>query len=326
MKLIIPMAGHGTRLRPHTFTKSKALYEVAGKPILGHVLDRIKGLNISEAVFILDEYNKDLERYLKSAYKFKSSFVLQKERKGVGHAIYETRGAFKKDEDVFVLFADTLIEADLKNITKGVHDGIIWTKRVEDPSSFGVVFLHEGYISRIIEKPDVPDSDQAIVGIYYFKSSDILFNSLKHIIKNDIKNKGEYQLTDALQHMINKGVKLVSKEVGIWKDCGSIENMLEANKYLLDKIEIKSNNPKTSVIIKPVFIDVGAKITNSVIGPNVSVGKDCVIDGCIIKDSIVGEESVIKGANLDKSMIGNKSEVSGKSSNLNIGDWSKTEL
>ncbi|MFT4261050.1 MAG: sugar phosphate nucleotidyltransferase [Candidatus Woesearchaeota archaeon] len=326
MKLIIPMAGHGTRLRPHTFTRSKALYEVAGKPILGHVLDRIKGIDVNEAIFILDEYNKDLEMYLKSNYKFKCSFVLQKERKGVGHAIYETRNAFKKNEDVFVLFVDTLIEADLKNISKGVHDGVIWTKRVEDPSNFGVVFLHEGYISRLIEKPDVPDSNQAIVGMYYFKSSDMLFDSLKHIIKNEIKNKGEYQLTDAMQHMINIGCKLISKDVSVWEDCGSVENMLEANKYLLNKIDIKSKNPNTSVIIKPVFIDVGAEISNSVIGPNVSIGKDCVIDGCIIKNSIIGEESVVRGANLDGSMIGNKSKVSGKGASLNIGDWSSTDI
>jgi glucose-1-phosphate thymidylyltransferase len=326
MKLIIPMAGKGTRLRPHTILKSKALFEIGGKPILGHILNSISKLRIKEAIFIVDEPNLELERFLKQNHKFKCSFVIQKERKGVGHAIYETKKLFNLDSEVFVLFADTLIEADVSNIKKGFHDGIIWTQKVQDPTKYGVVYLNDGIVTRLIEKPEFPDSDLAIVGMYYFKSSKVLFKSLKYIIDNDIKSKGEYQLTDAMQYMINSGSKLISRPVNIWQDCGNFESILEANKYLLNKIDIKGPAPKTSVIIKPVFIGVGSKVTNSVIGPNVSIGNDCIIDGAIIKNSVIGEEVSIQGGNMDKCLVGSNVNLKIKGKSLNLGDYSSADF
>lgn len=320
------MAGYSPKLAPHTFNKSKALFEVAGKPILSHVLDRVKGLDFSEVIFVLDEHNPKLEKYLKSKYKFKFSFVLQKERRGVADAIHQARGEFEKDEDVFILFVDTLIEADFKDFKKGFHDGIIWTKKVDDPRRFGVVFHHENYISKLIEKPAVIDSNEAMVGMYYFRSWKVLHKAIKHIIDNDILNQGEYQLTDAMQIMINNGAKLLSREVKTWKDFGSLDSILEANSYLLKNNNIKSQTPTKCVIIKPVYIGEGCKITNSVIGPHVSIGRDCTIEGCIIRNSIVGEESRVTDANLNKSVIGAKNVVSARGKSLNLGDLSLIDM
>ena len=326
MKLIVPMAGYNPTLAPQTLNKSKALFEVAGKPILGHVLDRVKGLNFSSAIFILDEHNEKLEKYIKKEYKFSPEFVLQKERLGVAHAIHQARDAFEKDEDVLILFVDTLIESEFKDFNKGFHDGIIWTKKVNDPRKFGVVFHHEGYISKLIEKPVVIDSNEAMVGMYYFKSWKLLHKAIKHIIDNDIKNHDTHQLTDAMQIMINNGAKLLSREVLTWKDCGSFESVLEANSHLLKKTNIKSPTPTGTVIVKPVHIGEGCKITNSIIGPYVSIGKDCVIEGSIIKNSIVGEESNIKDANLNKTIIGSNNHVRAKGKSLNLGDFSLIDM
>lgn len=321
MKIIIPMAGKGTRLRPHTLTTPKALVELAGKPMLAHVLDRIKVLKPKEAIFVVDERNHQLESYLNKNYPFKSKFVVQKERKGAGHAIYQTKEVFGSKDKVFVIFADTLIEADLSSV-KTRSDGVIWTKKVEDPSNYGIVHTEKNYVVQLIEKPEVPTSDQAIVGMYFFKDSDMLFRSLTYIIENEIVSKGEYQITDAIQYMINQGAKIRTSPVNIWQDCGTTQMLLDANKYLLKKSNIKSK-PTTSVIIPPCHISDGVKIKDSIIGPNVSVGKDSVIVGSIVKNSIIGRESKLKEVNMDESIVGNSSEVIGTFKSISIGDYSK---
>ena len=322
MKLIIPMAGKGTRLKPHTHTTPKPLMHVAGKPVLSHLLDSISSLNIDTAIFIVDQENPELAEYLKSNYPFKSVFIQQKERKGVAHAIYGARN-HAKDDSAFILFSDSLIEADLKGVEKTKEDGIIWTKEVKDPRNFGVVFLHEGKITRLIEKPDTPVSDKAIVGMYYIKESNKLFNAIECLIKDGIMTKGEYQITDALQLMINNNAKFISSPVKEWKDCGSVPNLLETNKYLLEKNKKLFNESKNSVIIKPVFIAKGAKVENSIIGPNVSVGKEAVIENSIISDSIINEKAYVKGATLKDCIIGKEARVHGTTKKLNIGDSSE---
>ncbi len=321
MKLIIPMAGKGTRLRPHTITTPKPLVELAGKPMLAHVLDRIKDLKIKEAVFIVDEEKPALKKYLEKTYGFKVYFEIQKERKGIAHALYQGKKYFGKEE-VFILFADTLIEADFKNLKKTKADGIIWTKEVEDPRKFGVVFLHNDYITKLIEKPEIPPTNKAIVGMYYLKDASKLFKAIKTILDKQIMSKNEYQITDALQIMIESGQKLKNGEVSMWKDCGNVTSLLEANRYLLKKINVKTT-PKKSVIIKPVNIEPGAQIINSVIGPNVSIGRDTLIDGSVIKESIIGKESVIKDTILKNSVIGNNTKVQGNGKSVSIGDYSE---
>ena len=321
MKLIIPMAGKGTRLRPHTITTPKPLVELAGKPMLGHVLDRIKDLKIKEAVFIVDEEKPNLKKYLEKNYGFKVHFEVQKDRKGIAHALYQGKKYFNKEE-VFILFADTLIEADFKKLHKTDGDGIIWTKEVEDPRKFGVVFLHDNYITKLIEKPEIPPTNKAIVGMYYLKDSSKLFSAIKNILDKQIMSKNEYQITDALQIMIEKGAKLRAGEVKMWKDCGNAQSLLEANQYLLKGLNVKTT-PKTSVIIKPVNIEPGAQIKNSVIGPNVSVGKDSYIEGSVIKESIIGKDSEIKNTVLKDSIVGSHTKVKGNGRNINIGDYSE---
>jgi glucose-1-phosphate thymidylyltransferase len=322
MKLIVPMAGKSAKLSPFTTTTPKPLIHVAGKPILGHLLDRLSQVKISEAIFIVDEDNPELKTYISKNYKFKAKYIQQKERRGVAHAIYGAKGAFHKEE-VMILFADTLIETDLSNIGKLKADGIIWTKQVQDPRDFGVVFIYDGLITQMIEKPETPISDKAIVGLYYVKDSDKLFSAVDFLIKNKIMTKGEIQLTDAFQIMINKGYKIVSGDVKVWHDCGTIPNLLEANRYLLSKIKTSDGDLKNTVIIKPVFLEKGCKVYDSVIGPNVSIGRNAKINSCIISDTIIGENAVVDSAILNECTLGKNSKVFAARKKINMGESSE---
>jgi len=317
------MAGRGTRLRPFTYTTSKPMMRVAGKPILGHLLDSLSALKIDKTIFIVSEDNADLKKFIKKNYSFDATYILQKDHKGVAHAIYGAKN-YANDDETIILFADTLIKADLKRVHNNKDlDGIIWTKQVEDPRSFGVVFTHNGIISKIIEKPETPISDKAIVGLYYFKNSTKLFEAIEHLLKNDIKTKGEFQLTDALQLLVNQDERLIQEDVAIWKDCGTAQNLLETQAYLLE--HIKDNKAKTehSIIIKPVFIEKGARIINSVVGPNVSIGKDSVIESSIVSNSILGRDALIGQSILENSIIGNEARIKGSPRKLNMGDSSE---
>lgn len=322
MKLIIPMAGKGTRLRPHTHTTNKSLVHVAGKPLIAHILDSLSDLKIDEAIFILDKEQPELVELIENNYKFKGTYIQQKEQKGNGHAIFGAK-KYATGDDVFIIFGDTLVEANLKKIDKDNEEGIIWTKKVDDPSSYGVVFEQDNKITRLIEKPETPISDKAIIGMYYFNNSKKLFNALEHIIKNDIKSKGEYMLTDAIQIMIDKGDKFVSREVQRWVDTGTVPRLINTNKYLLEKSKQKTEPTKNSIIIKPVFIEKGAKIENSIIGPNVSIGKQAKINNAVISDTIVNKEAIISDAVLKQCVIGKNAKVKGNAKKLNIGDGSE---
>lgn len=322
MKLIVPMAGKTSKLNPYAATTPKPLIHIAGKPLLGHLLDRISSLKISEAIFIVDEDNEELKEYIQKNYKFKARYILQKERRGVAHAIFGAKKLLH-EEDVMILFADTLIDTNLTNVTKIKADGVIWTKQVKDPRNYGVVFMYDGLITQLIEKPDTPVSDKAIVGLYYIKDSNKLFSSIEFLMKNKIMTKGEYQLTDALQLMINRGAKLVSGDVKVWQDCGTIPNLLETNKYLLSKAKTAGGDLKNTVIIKPVFVEKGARINNSVIGPNVSVGKRVIINSCIVSDSIINEGAIVESAVLKECTIGKNAKVQGTGKKLNIGESSE---
>jgi glucose-1-phosphate thymidylyltransferase len=322
MKLIVPMAGRSSKLSPFTTTTPKPLIHVAGKPILGHLLDRLSDVKISEAIFIVDEDNQELKTFISKNYKFKSKYILQKERKGVAHAVFGAKNLIH-NEEIMILLADTLIETDLASFKKIKADGVIWTKQVKDPRDYGVVFIYDGIITQLIEKPETPISDKAIVGLYYVKESEKLFSAIEFLMKNKIMTKGECQLTDAFQLMINKGAKIVSGDVKIWQDCGTIPNLLETNKYLLSKVKASEGDLKNTVIIKPVFFEKGAKISDSVIGPNVSVGKNANISSCIISDTIIGEDAVVDSAVLRECTIGKHSKVYGARKKLNMGESSE---
>lgn len=321
MKVIIPLAGFGTRLRPHTYTKPKPLINVAGKPVLGHLLDKLKGLNIAEIVFIVGYLGEQIETYVSANYNFKAHYIEQKELLGQAHAIHLAKDLV--DGPTIVLFVDTLFEADLGRLQQEQSDGVIYVKEVEDPRRFGVTLVNQqGYITKLIEKPDSMQDNLAVIGLYYVKDIQRLMQAIELLMARNLQTKGEFYLADALQLMLDDGAKLRPEEVKVWLDCGQPDTVLETNRYLLkhnmdNSADVVSTN---SIIIPPVHIHPTAKIKNSIIGPDVTIAAKCEIEGSIIRDSIVDEESYIKDAALEKSLIGRKVDLVGRSRHMNLGD------
>jgi glucose-1-phosphate thymidylyltransferase len=321
MKVIIPVAGIGTRLRPHTHTAPKGLLHVAGKPILGHVIDSLKQIKIDEVIFIIGFMGEQIVDYVKKNYRFKSKFVEQKELKGLGYAIWLACPEIENNEPVLIVLGDTIFKADLSPVLKGGFDAL-GTKKVGDPRRFGIVETEKGFVKKLLEKPEKPKSNQALVGVYYIASTKKFKESLGEIIKKNIKTKSEYQLTDALQLMINKGAKIKTFEIKGWYDCGKPETLLETNRHLLSKIK-STRALKSSVIIPPIFVSGSAKVKNSILGPHVSVADKAVIENSIIRNSIISEKAKVNDCLLDSSLIGNHAEVKGVFNRLNVGDSSE---
>jgi glucose-1-phosphate thymidylyltransferase len=321
MKVIIPVAGIGTRLRPHTHTAPKGLLHVAGKPILGHILDALKQVKIDEAIFIIGFMGEQIVEYVKKNYKFKLKFIQQKELKGLGYAIHLASPEIKNNEPVLIVLGDTIFETDLSPVLRAKFDAL-GTKKVEDPRRFGIVEMERGFAKKLVEKPDKPSSNQAVVGVYYVRSTETFKQSLKEIIEKNIMTKNEYQLTDALQLMINKGVKFKTFEITGWYDCGKPETLLETNRHLLSRIK-SARKLKGSVVIPPVFVSKTATVKNSIIGPYVSVADKAVIQDSIIRNSIISERAEVNNSRLQSSLIGNSAVVHGVFRQLNVGDSSE---
>jgi glucose-1-phosphate thymidylyltransferase len=323
MKAILPVAGMGTRLRPLTHTTPKALVHVAGKPILGHILDALVPLGIDEVVLIVGHLGEQIVRYVQSAYPIRVRCVEQPERRGLGHAVFLAKEAFSEDEPTLIVLGDTIFSADLGSVlTAG--ESAIGVHEVEDPTRFGVVELHGSRIRRLVEKPAVPPSNLAIVGVYYLASSRRLFSALQEIIDRDIKVKGEYQLTDALQLLIERGEKISSFPVPDWLDCGNPETLLGSNRLLLDKQNGNGELKPTQecIIVPPVSIAASAKITQSIIGPYVSIAEGVEVHQCIIRNSIVNREAHVANVLLSDSIIGERAAVGGTYTQVNVGDSS----
>ena len=335
MNIIIPMAGRGSRLRPHTLTTPKPLIAFAGKSIVQRLVEDIVNVcneEINEIAFIIGDFGKEVERNLINIANdlgAKGKIVYQDQPLGTAHAILCARESLKGN--VVVAFADTLFKADFK-LEKN-SDGIIWVNKIDNPSSFGVVKVNEEkIITDFVEKPEFFVSDLAIIGIYYFKSGENLNKELQYLIDNDIKDKGEYQLTNALENMKNKGLKFTTGEVAEWLDCGNkdatvytCERVLDHNKNT-EMIAVDSQIIN-SKIIEPCFIGSGTKIENSIIGPNVSIGNNTIILNSQIKESIIQNASKIENAKLYKSMIGNNVFFDGHNIELevSIGDFSEVK-
>ena len=319
MKLIVPMARRPVR-GTSKFVPPSPLLNLVGRPILLRVLDVVKDLKVSEVIFIVDKDSVELKRLVSNNFDFKARYILQKRPRGVAHAVYGAKKFLDDDEPCVVLFADSIIDADVKFLNKRVkEDAIIWTKQVDDPRSFGVVFTHNGFVTRLIEKPDTPVSDLAMVGMYYFSKSKSFFDSIAYLIKNNILTKGVFQVTDALQIMINKGAKVLPKEVKSWLDCGSKKRLLEAHKHVI--VEHHSAKlPKDNVFIKPVFVEQGAKIVNSVVGPNVSVGKNAKIHRSVVCDAIISEDALVENHIIRDSFVGKQAKIYGSSRKFNVKD------
>jgi len=316
MKAIIPAAGIGSRLRPLTHTAPKALLHVAGKPILGHILDELLAFGIDEVVIVVGFLGNKIIDYVKSHYKIKVSFVTQEELNGLGWAIYLTKDHIG-DEPVLIILGDTIFETDLSGVLHGEFDSI-GTKVVEDPRRFGIAQTDGKFVKELIEKPERPKSNQALVGIYYIKSTELFIHCLDELVTSKIKTRGEYQLTDALGLMIGHGCEITTFEVDGWFDCGKPETLLSTNKYLLSQIK-SLDEREGNILIPPVFISASAVIEHSVIGPYVSVGDNSRIVRSVIRDSIVSEGAEVTECLLEQSLIGNNSSISGQFKRANLG-------
>jgi glucose-1-phosphate thymidylyltransferase len=330
MKLIIPMAGMGTRMRPHTLTIPKPLLMVAGKPIVQRLCEDIVSLcqeKPEEIAFIIGDFGKAVEESLLSiAHKAgaRGKIYHQKEALGTGHAVL--CAADSLNGKTIVAFADTLFRADFKLDEN--RDGIIWTHRVDDPSAFGVVTTDDdGIITGFVEKPREFVSDQAIIGIYYFRDGDALKAELQYLIDNNISKKGEYQLTDALENMRRKDVRFITGDVTHWMDCGNKTATVLTNQTVLaheKDLSVPDNIvTENAVIIQPCFIGENVELKNVVVGPYVSLGKNCRIESSVVANSIIGEYSVIRNANLNNTMVGNHASWIEKPSELSLGDYSQ---
>jgi len=329
MKIIIPMAGMGKRMRPHTLTVPKPLIPIAGKPIVQRLVEALAKISsepIEEIAYVIGDFGKEVEESLCSIASdmgVKSRIYYQLQPLGTAHAVL--CAAPSLSGKVIVAFADTLFRANFK--LENNCDGLIWVHKVDDPSSFGVVKLNKnGTITDFIEKPKTKVSDLAIIGIYYFKDGKNLKKELQYLVDKNIVVNGEYQLTDALQNMKNKGLKLQTSKVDEWFDCGNKEATLQTTKRILElssKKELIMPDAKivNSVIIPPCFVGYNAHIENSVIGPNVSIGMHTKIKNSIIRDSIVQRYSDIQDISIHNSIVGNHTEFHGKSSEVNIGDY-----
>ncbi len=329
MKAIIPVAGAGTKLRPHSYTQPKALIPLAGKTVLSIIIDQLKDAGINEFVFIVGYLGDKIRDHVKTKFPdIKAHYIHQVDRQGVGHAIELTRNIIAGDE-VFVVLGDTICEYDVKEVVNSTHS-MIGVRKVDDPRDFGVAEIDEnGFIDHVVEKPQIPKSNLAMVGIYKIKESAQLFECLKNNILQGLRSHGEYNLTDALDCMIHLGAKFKPFKVENWFDCGRKETMLESNALLLKKFEPQipeEHEFENTVIVHPVSIGAGCNIRNSIVGPNVAIGENTTIDSSIIKNSIIGSFSHLFDIVLDSSIIGSDTDLKGETRTLNIGDNTSIDL
>ncbi len=329
MKAIIPVAGAGTKLRPHTYTQPKALIPLAGKTILSIIVDQLREAGIHEFVFIIGYLGNKIQDYVREKYPdLTAHFVAQNERQGLGHAILLAKDVVGEDE-IFVVLGDTICEYNVKEMTDSGYSCLA-VKRVDDPRNFGVAELDdEGFIERVVEKPQIPKSNLALTGIYRIKETNFLFSCLENNIRNQLKSYGEYNLTDALECMIKQGAKMKPFKVQNWFDCGQKESLLASNATLMKKFGGKISNEQTfenTIIVPPVSIAPGCSISNSIIGPNVTIGESTTIKCSIIKDSIIGAYADLFDIVLTQSLIGSDTEVKGETRSLNIGDNTEIDL
>lgn len=337
MKIIVPMAGIGSRLRPHTLTIPKPLTVIAGKPIVQRLVEDITNVvneKVDEIAFIIGPAAKGFpsntkDKLLQIAAELgaKGSVYVQEEALGTAHAIYCAKESLSGP--CVVAFADTLFKADFTLDANA--DGAIWVKQVDDPSAFGVVKLHDGYITDFVEKPKEFVSDLAIIGIYYFKDGDKVREEIKHLIDNNLKEHGEFQLTNVLESLKSQGAKFIPGEVNVWMDCGKKDPTVDTNKQILEFAKEDGHNLvsedvvlENSTIIQPCYIGKNVVLKNSTIGPHVSIGENSVVENATIVNSLIQTNVTISNANLEVAMIGNHAKYNGKYTSVSIGDY--TEL
>jgi glucose-1-phosphate thymidylyltransferase len=324
VRAIIPVAGEGTRLRPHTFTLPKVLLNVAGKPILAHILDKIVSSGITQATFVVGHMADKIKEYVQREYPtLKADFVEQEERLGLGHAIFIARATLS-DEPVLIILGDTIFDVDLTPVLAG-KTSALGVKQVSDPRRFGVAETVNGSITRLVEKPEHPVSNLALVGLYYIQQPKLMISCLEEMVKRNVKTRGEYQLTDALQTMIDRGEKMKPFSVEGWYDCGKPETLLSTNRALLEKHATR-RSVEGVVINAPVYIAATAKLSLCVIGPNTTVGENATISESVVRNSIISDAAQVHKALLDNSIVGNGSIVKGNYKRVNVGDSSEIDF
>jgi glucose-1-phosphate thymidylyltransferase len=322
LKAVIPVAGKGTRLRPHTHTIPKPLVNVAGKPILAHIIDALYDVGVRQMAFVVDRRGEAIPEFVRQSYpSLECEFIEQPVPDGLGGAIRRTR-AFGGGGPLLILLGDTILRADFRAIIER-DDNLIGVKTVEDPRRFGVCLVENGRITGMVEKPEQPVSNLAIVGVYRFVNADALYDALDENYRDDLRSRGEFQLTDALQKMIERGIDMHPFPIEGWFDCGTIETLLETNRFLLAERTHTVERPG-NLIVPPVAIHETAVLEGSIIGPNVSIAARARVDGSIIRDSIIHDDAVVENALLEASVVGNRATVIGRCAHLNVGD--STEL
>ncbi len=334
IKVVIPAAGAGKRLFPHTFTKPKPMVYIAGKPIIGHILDRMRDVEPEEIIMVVGYRKEQIISYVDKNYSriFNIRYVDQMEQLGLGHSIYVARDEIG-DSNIMIALGDMIFKAGYSEfyehyLKNGDCAASIGVREVDDPTKYGIVELEGKYIKRLEEKPAHPKSNLGIAGVYFIKETPVLLSIIEEMINKNTRTRGEYQLTDALQEMVNRCYRLKTFPVSSWYDCGHPESLLETNRVLLDEKEDIDHvhRIKDSVIIQPVAIGDNVTIINSVIGPHASIAGDSYIESSIISDSVIGSRSHISKVNLQRSIVGDDASVHGKHNSLNIGDSSSIEF
>lgn len=321
MKVIVPVAGVGSRLRPHTHSTPKVLLPVAGRPILDHVLEPIARLQPEEVAFVVGYLGAEIETYVQANYSFKSRFVWQERLLGLGHAI-NLAVQQMSDGPILVVLGDTIVETDLtKFIAAG--DYVLGVRQVSDPHRFGIAEVRNGFVANLEEKPSNPKTNLAVIGLYYFHESQTLRKALQEHSASGMTTQGEVQFTDALQRMIKTGTKFLPYEVNGWYDCGKKETVLETNRHFLS-YETSTPTREGCTIIPPVFIAESARVTASVIGPYVAISDEAVVESSVIKNSIIGPKASVRNLILHDSLVGSNATLNGVSSVVNVGDSSET--
>jgi len=308
MKVIIPAAGIGNRLRPLTITKPKPLLPVANKPIIGHILDRVFRLEVEEITIIIGHHGEQLKNYISDNYPAIINFIEQEEPKGLGHAV--ELGLEESDRPVLIILGDTILDLDFAHFISH-RENVIGVMEVENPRLYGIVETEGDQVKQVIEKPEHSPSNLGIAGIYLIQHEFLLKKAIRQLFEKEIKTKDEYQLTDALQVLLEWNEPIVVEKIQTCYDCGTRETLLDTNRHLLEKLPVPGAKYPESVIIPPVFIHPEAVIIRSIIGPYVSIGQGVTVEESLLQDMIIDENSTVRRTNLSKSIIGENTELTG---------------
>lgn len=327
MKIVIPVAGAGAKLRPHTYTQPKPLIHLAGKTILSFIIDQFIEAGQNDFIFIIGYLGDKIKNYVEENYpQINANFIVQEERSGTGHAIYLTKELIGENEEMLIVYGDTICDFDLKEVLES-KQSLLGVKKVDDPREFGVVEITpEGIVKGVVEKPKIPMSNLALVGVYKIVETKKMFDILE---KENPSFNEEYHLTSILDSMQANGIQMGVFYVNNWFDCGKKETLLETNAILLSKVEYASEEIPffdNTIIIHPVSIAKDCEIENSIIGPNVTIGENAVIRNSMVTDSIIGSFSVLEKVVLHSSLIGSDAMIKGNSQSLNIGDNTEIDL